>query len=141
MTLILARCVAAVVLYCAPIIVYMAGSKKADSAILLIFPVIAAIPAVALALLLFWPVELLLDRLGHPALKNILIPVIGGTLIYVFTLLLGLYDGNLGELLRKVANKPDGHRVTMFWVALGVVWGIAWRASEWLARTIGLTNG
>ena len=141
MIFILARCLAALVLFCAPIVIYIILSGKAESLLYLILPLVAAVPAIILALVLFWPVEMVLDRMGHPAWKNILIPIIGGTLIFVFTLVLGLYGGNLEELLQRIASKPDGSRVTTIWVMLGVGWGIAWRASEWLARTIGTANG
>ena len=107
-------------------------------------PLVLAIVATlcAAALVLFVPLESFLDARGMPHLKNLLIPLAGATVIFIFMVIMGGVWGNLGTMLTKLANGGiAAWGAFLVWSVLGALWGLVWRSTEWLARWTGLTNG
>lgn len=130
-SLIIARMIVAVVLVCVPILLFVLVSGRPENALWLIFPFFGAVPAIVGALVLFLPVEVLLDSRGLSHWKNMVVPLVGFLLPIVFMIVMG--------------RKPfaDGNNLIwlIVWGVFGAFWGFAWRGTEWLARWTGLVNG
>jgi hypothetical protein len=137
MGMIVARIIVSVVLFCLPILIFVILSRKPDNALYLIFPMFGAIPAIVAALVLFVPIESYLDGRGLGHLKNLAIPLAGATVVFIFTVVMGVVWGNLTTMLGKLAS---GGVATwgafLLWSVLGALWGLVW-----LAKWVGLANG
>ncbi|MCJ8190578.1 hypothetical protein [Sphingomicrobium aestuariivivum] len=141
MGLTLARVVVSFGIFCAPFFLYIAASSTPEDAMILIFPFIGAIPAIVGALVLFVPAEMLLDRLGAPALKNVVVPLLGASLSIISVLVIGAWTDSLGTLARNIAQHGSMFWGAMsVWAVLGAIWGLVWRSTEWLARKTGLVR-
>lgn len=141
MLLILARIVVSVVLFCAPFVAFIAASGAPEMGIILIFPMIGAIPAILAAVLLFVPAEWLCDRIGARWLKNIVVPMLGATLIYFVAAYLMANDFSVGAQSPDLFGKlRENFGATAFWMALGAAWGVVWRLTDWIARRLGLVR-
>lgn len=135
----LARIVVAVALFVLPFILFIWSSGKQENAMILIFPFFGAIPAIVGALVLFLPVELFLDSRGLGGWKNLVIPVVGFILPIIFAIVMGTVWGSLDTLVRNLGN--GGWGAWIVWGVFGAFWGFVWRATEWLAKLIGIANG
>jgi hypothetical protein len=142
MGLTLARIIVAVVLFCLPFALFIAASRKPDNMMFLLFPLFGAVPAIIFALILFVPVEALLNARGMPGAKNIVIPLLGASLVFLFAIGMEAYSGSLGRFLARITEGGLAALAPMLlWSVLGVAWGLIWRSTEWLAKWVGLTNG
>ena len=142
MGLTLARIVVSIVLFCLPFLILVARSRKPDNALFLLFPLFGAIPAIVAALVLFVPIEGLLDARGVPHLKNLLVPLAGASVVFIFTVVMGVVWGNLGTMIsRLTAGGMAAWGGFLVWSVLGALWGLVWRSTEWLAKWVGLVNG
>ena len=138
MGLTLARVVVSVLLFCAPFLVFVLLSADPANGLILIVPFFGAIPAILGALILFVPAEMLLDRLGVPWLKNIVVPLLGASLIAIFMIVMGSWQGELSLYAERLLQDPAMFvSVMAVWIVFGALWGVAWRCTEWLARRIG----
>ena len=141
MSLTLARIVVSVAIFCAPFLLFVALSSNPDNGLILIVPLFGAIPAIIGALVLFLPAEMLLDRLGLPKLKNIVVPLIGASLIAIFMIVMGAVWGNLSLYGERLLQDPTMFMGVMaVWMVFGAAWGVAWRITEWLAYRFGLVR-
>jgi hypothetical protein len=142
MGLLLARMVVSVPLFCLPIILFAVLSGKPDNMMFVLFPVFGAIPAIIAALVLFVPLESVLDARGMPQYKNVLVPVAGASVVFIFTLVTGLAAGSLGTMITRLSTGGSAAwGAYVLWSVLGAVWGLVWRSTEWLAKVVGLANG
>jgi Ni,Fe-hydrogenase I cytochrome b subunit len=135
------RVVVSVVLFCLPFILFIILSGKPDNMLLLLFPFFGAVPAILSSLLIFSPLETMLDNSKKPHLKNLFIPLAGAAIIFVFMLIVGTLSGNLGMLLGRM-NSGDANvwGVYAVWSVAGMVWGVIWRLTDHLAKWVGLSN-
>lgn len=141
MSLTLARVVVSVMIFCAPFLLFVALSANPENAIVLLFPMLGAIPAIVAALVLFVPAERLLDRIGRPGLKTIVIPLIGASIVYVTLFVLAWVQGRLDTLFRNFSDNPAMFiGVLGLWAFLGVLWGLVWRMTEWLSFRLRLVR-
>ncbi|MEO1045019.1 MAG: hypothetical protein AAFX04_06230 [Pseudomonadota bacterium] len=112
-------------------------SKQQNSMMVVLIPFFGAIPAIIGALLLFVPAEYYLDHIGQSALKNIAIPVIGGTLVFFVTLAIA-QKGEISSLTDRLSKgKWNDWAGFVFWVLMGAIWGVLWRLTEWLVELSG----
>ena len=134
MSLTLARVIVSVAIFCAPFLLFVILSANPDNGLILIVPFFGAIPAIIGALVLFLPAEILLDRLGLPKLKNIVVPLIGASLIAIFMIVMGAMQGELSLYGERLLQDPAMFvSVMAVWIVFGAVWGVVWRMTEWLA--------
>lgn len=135
MPLLLARIVVSVILFCAPFFLFVLLSANPDNALILIFPFFGAIPAILAAIILFVPAEALLNRLGYPKLKNVVIPLIGAFIGTIAIFVIAFANDSLWVLARNISQEPVAFWGSMaVWSVLGVVWGLVWRMTEWMAN-------
>ncbi len=140
MLVILARIVVSVVLFCAPFFAFIAASGAPEMGIILIFPLMGAIPAIIAALLLFVPAEWLCDRIGAPWLKNLVVPLLGAVVIFAVDAGFAFYDPMYRPILGKLGDNPGALIGLLFWAALGAAWGVVWRLTDWIAKRLGLVR-
>ncbi len=132
--ILLARSVVCILLFCVPIILFAAMSRQQNAMLVILVPLFGAIPAIFGALILFAPVEYLLDSFNVSYLKNFVIPAVGGLLIFVFAAVMAPHE--LPKTLSR--GLTDGGVVT--WVVLGIVWGVVWRLTDGLAHLAGFES-
>ena len=134
----LVRLVISLVIFCAPIVLYVIASRKADNALYLIFPMFGAIPGAIGAVLVFVPIESYLQTRGLAHLADRLVPASGATLIVIFTLVMLGTSGGFGRFWRRlVAGGMNAVAPLLVWAVIGVLWGAAWRASAWVLAALG----
>jgi hypothetical protein len=142
MTLLVARLLISVALLCSPfalIVIGSVGRRNAGSLIWLLIPFFGGVPAVLGALLVFAPLEGILDARGLGHLKNVAVPLAGALLIVIFVVGSLGARGKLAMLRTRIAS--GGINVIgpmLLWSALGVIWGVLWRLSEWIATRAGI---
>lgn len=108
-------------------------SGSADSGLILLIPIAGAIPAVIGTLLIFMPVEAGLDAIGFGHLNNVAVPAAGGLFILLFMLVMTSADGTTELFIDPLRNDPlNIGGPILFWMVLGVIWGVLWRASAWM---------
>lgn len=130
--MVLLRVLLCAVVFTAPVALYIIMSGKKDNLLLLLFPMIGIIPAVIGALLVFWPLEALLDGTGRPAWKNYFVPIAGACLIIAVVAIVGGISGKLAMMLERIASNPvNNGGPILLWMVLGLIWGILWRMSDW----------
>lgn len=133
----LVRLVISLALLCAPLVLHVLASRKAENAILLMFPMFGAIPGAIGALLVFVPLERYLASHGLAHLTNLLVPASGASLILIFVLVVTSASRRLGTLWTRL--RSGGFRAVaplLVWSVLGVLWGAAWRASAWVIAAV-----
>lgn len=120
-------------MFCAPIFLFVIMSGSSDSALVLLIPMFGAVPAVIGTFLIFMPIEAGLDAAGLGPLKNVAVPAAGGLFIVLFVLVMSMGDDTLTLLIERLRNDPvNVGGPLLFWMVLGVVWGVLWRASAWM---------
>lgn len=141
MSLILARILVAVGLAVAPFAAFVALSRQMHAGLVLFVPLFGVIPAIAGALLIFWPVELWLTDMDLAWTKNFVIPALGGCLVFVATFVLTLLQS--GSLSRAWNRVFVARPLSTFgiYIVTGILFGACWRLTEWLAKLTGLANG
>jgi hypothetical protein len=136
------RLVVALALFCAPLLLYVVASRKADNALLLILPFVGAIPGALGALLVFAPLERHLRARGLERFENVAVPAAGALLIVVFLVVMLLPSGRLFTLPQRLRRGGwNAVAPLLVWSALGALWGALWRASEWVVATLRWTVG
>ena len=118
------RCIACTAFFCVPLLLLIASANDPAMGMLLLIPMIGLIPAYIIALILFVPVELLTIKIGHPWLANLVVPLLGALGAVLCFIGLAIYWDDLDIMLRNMASSPEGF---IFWIGLGVVWGVLWR--------------
>ena len=135
--MILIRVMVCIALFCVPFFVLIALEGRPEALIYLMFPMFGAIPGILGALLVFAPLEWLLDLLGLGRLKNVAIPLAGALLIFVLALVMASLSGKpelmLGRLMTGGANVAAPFLV---WSALGALWGALWRFTDWIGARL-----
>jgi hypothetical protein len=129
--MILIRLVICVVLFCLPFLGLIMLDGSPDAMIYLLFPIFGAIPGLLAALLVFVPIERLLERRGEEHLKNFAVPAAGALLIFAIALVVLSFSGDLSV---KIARIMGGGLYNLWpfliWSLLGAVWGGLWRLSD-----------
>ena len=143
MTLLVARVFVAFGLFCGPLVIYIIESGGAENWLWMILALFGAVPAIVGALILFVPIEMALNaaRLGY--LKNLVVPIAGGSLIFVFAFVMHIVDDKVSfatSFERITTMSAAQWSASVLWIAAGAMWGVAWRASEWLAYRVGLIH-
>ena len=142
MSLILARVVVSIILFCLPVFLFVIASRRRGNALYLLFPMFGAVPAILGALILFVPLEMTLEAQGLAEFKNPLVPLAGALIVFIFAFVMDALGGKPGASFVRLAR---GGMSTwggfLVWSVLGAIWGGIWRSTEWLARISGLTNG
>jgi hypothetical protein len=132
---ILLRIVACMTIIALPFALLAIASGKAEGLIWLMFPIVFAIPALALLALVFVPVETLAGATGLS--RNVAVisaGALGGAFIWLA--LRGLQATAQGKPLASVFD-PLSLKLMLVWAVLGALLGCLWRLSEWLARSFG----
>jgi hypothetical protein len=135
--MILIRVLVCLALFCLPFLVLIVLEGRPEALIYLMFPMFGAIPGILAALLIFAPLEWLLDRRGLGRLKNIAIPLAGALLIFVVALVIGSLSGKLGLMLDRITT--GGANVVapfLVWSVLGALWGGLWRFTAWVGTRL-----
>lgn len=140
--MIVVRLLVAFAMVCLPIVLLVAASRRAENLIFLIFPIVGGIPAALGALLIFAPLERLLEARGLGHLQNVAIPLAGGLLIVVFLFVALALSGKLARLPARLARAPGSVvGALVLWSVLGAAWGVLWRVSDRVVVAMGLATG
>lgn len=133
--LILLRLIVAIGIIVLPFLALALLSGSAEGMIWMIFPVLFTIPALLGAVLVFAPLEWILNRQGMGHMKNTLVPLAGGLLTPAAFNLLGTVAGwNPGT---QLLSRPTATFLSFgLLAALGAIWGCYWRLTEWAAERI-----
>ena len=119
-----------------PFVLLALASGKQEGMLWLIFPVIAATPALLLLACVFAPVEAFADARGLPRTQAVLIAgAIATSLLWFAVQLLSAWSQ--GKPLSSILASGIGLRTLIIWIILGVLLGAIWRGSEGLARWFG----
>jgi hypothetical protein len=141
MPLLVARLLIVLALICSPFVLVVLASRKPESAILLIFPVVGGTPVILGALLVFAPLEAYLNARGLGHLKNVAVPLAGAVLIVILTFA-GLWA--MGDLPKSLAGMSSAPISTIGAIGLvgvvGAICGALWRLSAWVAAKVGLAG-
>ena len=136
MIYILLRILACMAVIAAPFVLLALASGKGDGLLWLIFPVVLAIPALMLLALVFAPVEAIAAANNFSRTLAVLIAgAIGAAVIWLG--LLSLNANSQGKPIMTVVATGTSLKTTIIWMALAMLLGLVWRASEWLARAFG----
>lgn len=136
MTIIFLRILACAVMLVLPFALLAMASGKAEGLIWLIFPIVLAVPALALLALVLVPVEAVAAANG--ASKNvaaIAAGAVGAAAIWLG--MLALQALSQGKPILTHMTSGVGLKTTLVWMLLGALLGGLWRASEWLVRYLG----
>jgi len=141
MSLILARIIVGFGLAAAPFAAFAILSRQMHAALVILVPLLGAVPAILGALLIFWPVELWLSGMGLAWAKDIVIPAIGACLVFVTLFLSSLAQSH--SLTRAFKRVFVAKPLSTFgvYIGAGFLFGVCWRLTEWLAKFMGLANG
>lgn len=135
MIVILLRILACMAVIALPFALLAIASGKAEGLIWLMFPVVLAIPALALLALVFVPVETLSSAAGLSRNAAVISAgALGGAVIW-----LALRAAQAFSQGKPFVFIFDGQTLALMlvWAGLGALLGCLWRASEWLARSFG----
>ena len=142
MTLLLARLLISAALFVVPFALLALGSKGEHAAMWLLFPIFAAIPGILGALILFAPVEAMLDARGLQSYKNVAVPAAGALIAPILFIVMIMASGKVTLALGRLANGGiNGWGPIGLWMLLGAVFGMFWRLTAWLAALMGISNG
>lgn len=131
--MIVLRVLFSVALFTAPFLAFAIFSDEQNDALVLLLPLVGCIPAVIGALIVFLPVEAWMKRTGRRRALEIVIPILGALLIFGVLLVIGLANGRLVKIVEGLVRDPGNNGFgILVWSALGLVWGLVWRASDWL---------
>jgi hypothetical protein len=126
MSEIVMRLVITAMLSLVPFFIFVGTSRSSNAEMVFLAPLFGLIPAVILTLMILVPIEYGLDHFGYGNLKNFVVPLVGGSLIFVFFAL-------RGTLPTWRFVKGSG-----LWIALGLFWAMLWRLSAWIL--LAMTN-
>src|SRR3982750_3454061 len=141
MTLLLVRLLISAAMFAAPFALLAFASKSEFGGMWLLFPVFAAVPGVLGALLLFVPVEAVLEARGLQAYKNLAVPAAGALIAPILTLVMVTASGKAHMLGRLVSDGVNAWGPLIMWMVLGAIFGWLWRVTAWVANLMGMTNG
>lgn len=101
--------------------------------LILIFPFVGTIPAIIVAILIFMPVEYLLDKRGMAFHKNIVVPVLGALSVVIWKLFWAMPYLFSSEPINKniPAASWGGMEIV---IGGGFAWGIIWLLAESIVR-------
>ena len=141
MSLLAVRLLISAAMFTAPFALLAFGSKRTHSDMWLLFPLFAAVPGVLGALILFAPLEALLDSRGMQISKNFAVPAAGALIAPILLLVMTAKSGKLRLVLSRYSK--DGRKAwgpLVLWMVLGAIFGVMWRSTEWIAAFLGLRN-
>ena len=119
-----------------PFLVLALLSGTPDGMIVLIFPVLFTIPALLISLVVFAPVEWVLDWRGLGHWKNRLVPLAGGLAMTAGTNALWTLTGGYNAI-EDLLRRPSATFMTFVVLGvLGALWGCFWRLTEWAAGLV-----
>jgi hypothetical protein len=141
MLLVVARLLILLALICSPFVLVVLASRKPESAVLLIFPVVGSTPLILGALLVFAPLEGYLNARGLAHLKNAAVPLAGAVLIVILTFA-GLWaTGGLPKSLAGMSRTPISSIGAVVLLGIvGAICGTLWRLSDLVATKMGLAG-
>ena len=142
MSLLFVRMCISAAIFAVPFMLLMLVSGGAYGGLWLLFPLVAAIPGALGAMILFAPMEALLDACRLPALKNLAVPLLGALIAPALLVFFHFLDGKEGSLIERLTS--GGINVwgpIVLWMVLGVIFGVLWRLSARLAGKTGISNG
>ena len=142
MTLLLARLLISAALFAVPFALMAFTSKSAHGGMWILFPLVAVVPGVLGALILFAPVEAMLDAHGLQSYKNVAVPFAGALIAPIFLLAMATASGKADVLLGRIASQgANAWGPIVLWMFLGAIFGVLWRLTAWLAALMGIANG
>ena len=130
------RVILTALLIAAPFVVLALASGKAEGAIWLMLPFVAAVPVFILVLVALLPAERLASSAGLSA--NLVVPIVGavvGAAVAAAATYLGRPKGS--AFTKVLASDPATWGVLIGVVASGLLVGVAWRASAWAVVKFG----
>ncbi|MEA3008391.1 MAG: hypothetical protein QOJ91_83 [Sphingomonadales bacterium] len=127
LVLILVRLLLSLGLFCGPFLAFAVLSRQQHAGLVLIMPLFGAVPGIMAALILFLPIEVALRGTG---LENILVPLAGASLIFLFTVIT-----QRGVRYRR--SGKSGWNGWTLWSVAGAFWGVIWRLTDPLCRLAG----
>ena len=142
MTLLLVRLLISAAMFSAPFALLAFASKSQNGAMWILFPLVAAVPGVVGALLLFVPVEALLDARGLQSYKNLVVPLAGALIAPIMLVVMATAGGKVALFMERLSSGgANASGPIVLWMILGAVFGALWRLTGWLAGLMGFANG
>lgn len=131
MGVLLARLLISVFATTLPFLIFTGSHKNQAVGLVMLVPLFGAIPAAVVALLIFRPIELVLDANGMSHWSEIVIPFVSANLIFLSIFLLDLTQSR--SLSKAISNTKNAISTKPWlWIGTGLVFGVCWRASYWL---------
>ena len=141
MTLLLVRLLISAAMFSVPFALLAFASKSENGALWLLFPLVAAVTGVVGALLLFVPVEALLDSRGLQSYKNLFVPLSGALIAPILLVVMTVASGKVALFMERLSSGGvNAWGPIVMWMMLGAVFGALWRLTSWLAGLIGFAN-
>jgi hypothetical protein len=139
----LLRLVIAAAIMVAPILLIVIRAKRAETGLLLLFPMVGIVPAAAAAAILFVPIEQKLHARGLDSWITPAVIVAGASVIWIF--MLGMASAGGPAKLRRLFNIARKDPANFFlpmivWMVLGGLWGALWRLSGRMIDWIGFST-
>ena len=133
-------------LVCLPFVLLAFGQRRREHGLMwLLFPVFWGVPLVLGALVVFAPLERVLDARGLGHLKDAGVPLAGAALVVVVLALVAIRAAASANphVRRRVADRFARHPVRqVLYVAAGAVpgalAGALWRLTDWAAAVLGV---
>ena len=142
MTLLLVRLLISAAMFSAPFALMAFASKSQHGAMWILFPLFAAVPGVVGALLLFVPIEAILESRGLHSFKNVFVPLAGALIAPILLIVTTTASGKLGLVAERFSSAGvNAWGPIVLWMVLGAVFGALWRLTAWLAGLMGFANG
>ena len=142
MTLLVVRLLISAAIFAAPFALMAVASKSEHGAMWILFPIFAAVPGMLGALILFAPIEALLDARGLHSYKNLAVPAAGALIAAIFFLVMTMASGKTDVMLGRIASQGvNAWGPIVLWMILGALFGVFWRLTAWLAALMGISNG
>lgn len=111
-----------------PIIAIFAFTDAQKLAVMLSFvPLAGTIPTLISAMLVLAPIEALCARRGQRWRVNFYVPLAAAVCALLTLAAFSAVIGSFDVFLRNTMQDPAG---SIFWVIIGLVWGVVWRISS-----------
>jgi len=142
MTLLLVRLLISAAMFSAPFALMAFASKSQHGAMWILFPLFAVVPGVVGALVLFVPIEAILESRGLHSYKNAFVPLAGALIAPILLVVTTAASGKIGLVVERYSSAGvNAWGPIVLWMVLGAVFGALWRLTAWLAGLMGFANG
>jgi hypothetical protein len=132
-----------VALFCGPFLLFvLLNRRNGNAGMVLVVLFFFTLPVALGALVIYAPLERLLDARGLGHVKNLAVPLLSAAVMAVlamlFLLVMDAFDKAHvvpGQDARTIADRLPG--IAQLGAVLGAVGGVLWRFSDWAAKLLG----